>query len=267
MSEEIKKVGFGAVNDADESLRGKSPGGTFGLNSAVNVVKFEFNGNAGKDGDAGDAVDIVILIGDRETNTRVYDVTRVYDKDNQEISDTESPEYIKGYNEQIVQNMAVIVHVAKSLGVTQAQLDRALAVPLNSFKEWAEVVISLVPDNFKSQSVDLFLEYQWTIGKDQKRTFLQIPKNMKGGRFLCPSVKPVGSWTEEREWTTKDEAGEDVENKGLRYVDGANNVHPFKRSEMFMDSPKANMQSDRPAVTASPMAGVSTSAGQKKSNW
>lgn len=259
---EVTKLTFGNIDDNDESLKGKAPSGVFGLNTG-NVTKFAFNTNAGENNSPGNAVDISIKLGDREMNTRVYEVTRVYDRNNNQITDTESDEYIKGYNESSLQNMAVIVHAAKALGVTSAQLEAALATPKANFKEWAETVIGLVPANFAEQTVDVFLEYQWNISKDQTRTFLQIPRNMKGGRFLCPSIAPQGSWEEEREWV--DEKGKEV--KGLRYKDKGGNIHPFTRSQNFMESPKAYLQDEEAQGPAVPTAGVTNSGNQKKETW
>lgn len=265
MSDQIKKVAFGSVNDNDEALKGRMPSGNFGLNQG-SISKLEINENAGEAGAAALAVDIHAMIGDREQRGRIYDVTRVYDNKNNILTDETSPEYIKSYNETMMQNMGVIIHAVKSLGVTQQQLDTALATPAADFKAWAQTVVGLVPPNYQSQPVDIFLEYQWNIPEGQTRTFLQLPKNMKGGRFFSPSIVPVGSWEEQREWTEKDESGNEITHSGLRYVDKAGNIHPFTRSQLYMESPKGNLQ-DESAPQASPMAGVSNSEGQKKSTW
>ncbi len=268
MSESVKKIAFGNVNDNDESLKGKSGSVKFGLNSGK-IVSIAYNPNAGENGSAADAVDIKIAIGEREMNHRVYDITRVYDSKGDQITDETSDEYIKRYNEEAVQNMAVIVHSVKAAGVTQAQLDVALATPKASFVEWMKAVTALVSPAMIGNSIDVFLEYQWKISENQNRTFLQLPKNMKGGRFMTPSIAPVGSWEEERQWTETKENGQVDSHEGLRYVDKAGNVHPFTRSQNFMESPKANQQSDQDEASgpARPVAGVSNSEGQKKSTW
>lgn len=263
MSEAIQKFGFGVVNDNDDSLKGKSGGGKFGLNTGF-ITKLEYNPNAGKDNTPADAIDIVFLVGEKEFNNRIYDVTKVYDKDGNEITDTDSQEFIKGYNTIVVQNMAVVVHAVKATGVTQEMIEVALKTPPTTFADWAKIITGLVPAGFDKKPVDGFLEYQWAIKGENDRTYLQLPKNMKGGRFFCASVAPSGSWKEELTWTEmKDEV--EVACEGLRYVDDAGNVHPFDRNSSFMESPKANQQVEGQAAAAT--AVTSASAQPAKSTW
>lgn len=256
---ETRKIVFGTVNDTDESLKSKSGGGQFGLNKGL-ITKFEFNPNAGADNSPADAVEISVMVGEREFNSRIYDVTRVYDRKGNEITDTDSEEYIKRYNENIIQAMAVIVHIAKSLGVTQQQLDTALSQPKSNFADWARTVISLVPAGFEKRPVDVFLEWQWTIPDGESTTYLQLPRNMKGGRFLSPHIVPVGKWTEEKEWEQDGKS-----HSGLRYVDDSGVEHPFTRNQNFMESPKAIRQSDNDEVSVKD--GISNSGTASKSYW
>ena len=65
---------FGAVNDEDESLKGKSGGGKFGLNHG-NITKLEFTNTAGKDNGPGDAVDIWFQIESIEEESMILLVT------------------------------------------------------------------------------------------------------------------------------------------------------------------------------------------------
>jgi len=265
MSEEIKKVGFGAINDNDESLKGKSGGGVFGLNHGF-LTKIEYNPNAGADKSAADAVDITVMIGEREFRRRIYDVTRVYDKNGNQLTDETAPEFIKIYNQNMLQNMAVVVHAVKATGITQEQINTALATPPNSFADWAKIVTSLVPAGFEEKPIDCFLEYQWNIGDGQDRTFLELPKNMKGGRFLSPAVSVVGTWKAENSWVEKDDKGNEIPHTGLRYVDNAGNVHPFQRSQNYMESNKAIQQIDgQDAAKSSAFSATSTTA--QKSTW
>lgn len=239
---ELKKMMFGNISDTDESLQSKGMSGKFGLNTGK-ITQIEFSANAGRDDSPANAVLITAKIDGREFTNRIYEVTRVFDNNNNQIMDTESDEYIKGYNEATLQAMAVIVHTVKAVGVTQAQLDTALAQPKASFTDWAQTVLSLLPPNYANTPVDIFLEYQWNISPNQNRTFLQLPRNMKGGRFLCTAVPAVGAWEEQREWEEEVDGGKETK-EGLRYVDKGGNVHPFTRNQNFMESPKAIMQSD-----------------------
>lgn len=233
MSDEIKKPqqeGFGYIDDNDESLRSKS-GGKFGLNPGVFITKFEYNPNAGKNEELADAIDIHIQVGDREYRSRIYDITdTVYGKSNQQIAKGEEG-FIEAYNSDMRQRRAVIIHTAKALGVTDEILKKALtSVPAN-FVEWAKIVTALPSEESYSRPVDVFLEYQWEIPAGENITYLQVPKNMKGGRFLCPSITTDGEW----------EAQDDGKG-GLVYKDGANKEHPFTRSADFMTSNKAIQQ-------------------------
>jgi hypothetical protein len=220
---------FGTVNDTDESLKGKSGGGKFGLNHG-NITKIEFTATAGKDSGPGNAVDIWVQIGEREYRRRLYETTTgLYGKKNVLIEPGQEG-YAELYVEDMKQKMAVIVHAVKAIGVTQAQIDTIFTTPATSFTDWATKITSLVPAEFQKKPVDIFLEYQWEIGEDQDKTYPELPKNMKGGRFLDSSVAPVGKWNEVRD------------EKGLHYKDDAGNIHPFDRSLAFMESNKGIQQ-------------------------
>lgn len=229
MSDKPAKMAFGSVNDEDKDLKGKARGGSFGLNVG-NLTVIAYNPNAGKDNTPGDAVDITLQLGESEFRNRVYETGDVFDGDNKLEQDFDNDRYVELYNADMKQRMAVVIHTVKAVGVTQEQIDKALSQPLETFADWAKVITSLVPNGFESKPVDAFLEYQWSIKEGQNKTFLQLPQNMKGGRFLAPHVEPVGSW--------KAISDDD----GLRYIDDANNEHPFTRTKDYMESNKANQQ-------------------------
>lgn len=227
MSEQVQKIGFGYIDDNDPSLKSKV-GGKFGLNTGVNLVKFELNPNSGKDKSAGDALDIAYQVGEKEYTMKIFPVTKVYTNDNVEITDVNSTEYIKKYNEEWSQKTAVMIHILKSVGIAEDQIRATLATPANTFAEFIGKLVSLLPADFKTRPVDIFLEYQWNIADDQDRTFLQLPRNMKGGGFACPA-RP-GVWEEQR-----------IEGK-LSYINQNGEKHPFEKDKSFMESNKANQQ-------------------------
>jgi hypothetical protein len=268
MSEEIQKIGFGSIDDTDKSLKGKSGGGKFGLNHGF-ITKLEYNALAGKDNSAGDAVDITFMVGEKEFRRRIYDVTRVYDNNGSQIEDENSAEFIKGYNENMKQGMAVVVHAVKAVGVTQEQINAALRTPPTSFAGWAAVITGLAPAGYETKMVDGFLEYQWTIADDRDRTFLELPKNMKGGRFLAPAMEFSGAWNEQSSWEDTEEDGKVRSGEGLRYVDRAGAVHLFSRDASYIASPKGTQQIDGQDTTSAVTGGNSTPAtGEpKKSSW
>lgn len=254
MSEVTTKTAWGFQNDNDDSLKTKL-GGKFGLNNAF-ITKFEYNGAAGKDESPADAIDITVAIGDKEFRTRVYDITGDLFKGDNKISPDE-PGYVELYNAEKKQREAVIIHTVKAFGVTEDQIKSALVNGnVVDFKSWATAICNLKGAGFETKPVDVFLEYQWNIKEGNERTFLQLPTNMKGGRFLCAHVAPVGAW-------------ETVINEdGMAYVDNAKNEHPFGRSANYMESNKAKQQIEG-QEDVSPMANAGAPVGTTatKAKW
>lgn len=248
MSEQAQMMGFGYIDDTDESLKSKS-GGVFGLNTPAFLTKFELNPNAGADGAAQDAIDITIQVEDKEFRSRIYPTTKVYDKDGNELTDKTTPEYVKAYNLDWSQKNAVIVHLLKAFR-TEEEIKAALATPLNSFADFARVVTGLLPAEAEKKVLDVFLEYQWNIGDGQDRTYLQLPRNMKGGYFVCASVTPNGAWTKVQD------------DKGLRYVDAQGNEHPFTRDKNFMSGNKANQQIEGEEASNAALNNAASSASE-----
>ncbi len=157
----------------------------------------------------------------------------------------------------MTQKMAVINHALKAVGVTQEAITKVLAGGATDFTDWCTKVLSLIPAGFQTKPVDAFLEYQWEIAEDQTRTYPELPKNMKGGAFLKPSIAPVGgTWNEVRD------------DKGLHYVDGAGNIHPFDRDSAYMESNKAVQQGEGAVNTAAnALNKPAGTAEPKKSTW
>lgn len=249
-----QKTAWGFQNDNDDSLKSKQ-GGAFGLNNA-NITVFEYNPNAGKDESPADAIDITVAIGDKEYRARIYDITGDLFKGDNKIS-PEEPGYNELYNAEKKQREAVIVHTTKALGATEDQIKAALQNGnVVDFKSWAIAMTSIKPGNFATLPVDVFLEYQWEIKGDNDRTYLQLPKNMKGGRFLAPHIAPVGGT-----WELVNDG------EGLRYVDGAKNEHPFIRSKNYMESSKANQQIEGEEAPAGGAAGDMAGTTAAKSKW
>ena len=251
MSNEIAKVGFGYIDDTDEKLKSKS-GGVFGLNQGF-LTKFEYNPNAGADNSAANAIDITIQVGDKEFRSRVYETTKVYDKDNNEITEVGSKAYLEAYNADWSQKNAVVIHTLKAFRTDQ-EVKSAFSAPIADFAGFATIAQSLIPDNFNTKMLDVFLEYQWQINSGQDRTFLQLPKNMKGGYFIIPAQP--GIW--------KPVIKED---ESLVYKNEAGAEHPFTRDKNFMAGKKANQQIEGEETPAggSPTTGGPNTA--KASTW
>ena len=201
-------------------------GGKFGLNSGAFVTKFEYNANAGKDGAAADAIDFTVQVGEREYRNRLFPVSKVY-KDNNEITDTASEEYKVAFVKEMELFSAYISDIVKCF-VPAEDLKTALATPIVSFKDYAQIVTGLVQrsPNWNKKPVDVFLQYQYTPSGDNDRTYLELPKNVKHGAFIVPTE---GAVTEVKT------------DSSLTYVkeDGTN--HPFKRGEWYLASAFANV--------------------------
>lgn len=220
---------FGYVNDNDESLLSKGVSGVFGLNSAVNVTNIQYIDKTQK-GEATSAVTIEVVIDGGTFWRTIYDATgsKLY-KGNTLLNPGDEG-YDVAFGEEMRQRTALVVNVVKSLNVTDEQIKAVFATPAKSFAEWATKLLSLVPANYAQIPVDVFLEYQWNIVGENTKTFLHIPINMKGGRVFAPHKAPVGKW----------EAV--VNEKGLKYVDTAGNIHAFERNSSFMEGKKAIQQ-------------------------
>lgn len=210
---------------------------SFGLNpAAAKVVKFEWINNGGAGGSEGEALDIQIAIegSDQLKSYRIFPFTQAY-SNGQVITSPTDPAFVKGLKEF----NAAVTHIMHCF-VADDQLKVALGRPIATFKEFCKILMSLMPSNFASISLDLFAMWQWAIKGDNKQTYLEIPKNMKHGRWICRAVPPVNG-----EW--KEVVAENMTDKtpvALKYVDGAGNVHPFTRNGWFMTSAFANQQKE-----------------------
>ena len=228
-------LGYGFTSDSDEGLKSRT-GGKFGLNAGNCVLaKFAYNANVAKAGqEPREAIEVVVKVGDREYKDWINPVSRVMDKNNVEITDKTSPEYINGFNTAIVQQNATVIHYLKSVGVTEDTLKAAFATPVFAFSEYAQRVCSLLPIGYDKRPLDLFLEYQWNFGKKEDGTFndntyATLPKNMKGGYFIVPAQP--GVWVESR--------GEDG---SLSFKNSNGQKHPFERDANYMNSNKGTQQ-------------------------
>lgn len=263
---------FGYVDDNDESLVSKA-GGKFGLNIKAHFSKLEYNPNGGANNTPSPCADIEITIGDRRYSQRLYNADKVY-KSNEQIDSTH-PDYKAIYNVEMKQRMAVVTHAIKSLGVTDDNIK--LAMQSNrptDFVSWVNAMMTLVPVNFTTIPVDVFLEYQSQTSGDNDKTYLQLPKNMKGGRFLCPHVAPIGEWkkvSRADDGTMSDYNPE----KGLFYTDAAGTEHVFNRNANFLASTKA-FQSDEEGnaldgngagATATPGIPAASASAGKTMQW
>jgi hypothetical protein len=241
--------GYGFVSDSDESLKTKS-GAKFGGNFGVAfLTKFAYNANVAKEGQpAREAIELEITVGERSYKEWINPVDRVVDKNNVEIADKASAEYIAGFNALIVQQNATVTHYLKAVGVTEEALRASFATAPVSFADYAQRICALLPIGYDKKPLDLFLEYQWNFGKKQDgslqdKTYPTLPKNMKGGYFIVPAQP--GVFVEQR-----------AEDGKLTYINSNGQKHPFERDANFMSSNKGTQQVMGGAAAASPMGAM-----------
>lgn len=224
---------------------GLSFGGNFGN---AYLKKFEFTANGGKDGAEADAVDIVFEVNGTEKSYRKFPVTRAFDE-GVEITD---PNHAK-FKEAVKDFNKIMTHIVGTF-VEKTDLQAALATPIKSFKQYINVLASLLPKDYADIKLDIFAQYQWQITGSNTRTFLEFPKKMTAGPWLVQSVSPAGgTWKEVRTETS------------LKYVDEEGNTHPFVRNEWFVKSNYANPQFEEDGEgQASEMNAGSGDAPKKK---
>lgn len=244
---EIKNV-FGVDAD-DKSLQSKQSG-VFGLNTGF-LTKLAYTEEQNEEKNF-KAVDMTVQINDREYFNRFFINDSVYGPKG-ELLNPGDEGYDAAFFDNYSQIVAVIKHGLGALGVTKEAINAALAgIDNTKLLEGMQKLVALVPAGFQNKPVDIFLEYQWNIPDGKDRTYLTLPKNMKGGEFLHAAVTPAGKWTEVR---TED---------GLHYVDDSGVKHPFEKNKSFMESNKAIQQ----GVGASPAAGAATPVqAAQKSTW
>jgi hypothetical protein len=248
MSEQ--QIGFGYQSDTDENLKSVG-GGKFGLNQNVRLVKFEYNSAVNSpNGSDWEAVDVNVMVEGKLFMARYFSIDKVKDRNNNDVTDKTSDAYKKLYNAAFMQLGATLTHILKSVTTETAIKNAITAANPQNFASWAKALQSVVPSNFASIPLDVALQYQWGISKDQEVTFLELPKNMKGGYWIVPAV--AGVFTEDR-------------SKGLRYVNAQGQEHPFNRDEAFMKSFKAYRQGGQNGSATSSMETPNTNPS--KSAW
>jgi hypothetical protein len=205
----------------------------FGLNAGTTILKkFEWIPNGGKEGAEGEALEIIFNIGGTDKSYRKFPITQGFGKNGEVITDPNSSEF----KEAVQTFNSVITHILHCFVDTE-KMQKAMNVPIRSFKEFCTIAANLLPKNFNEIKLDIFMQYQWQIRSGQNRTFLEIPSSMKNGKWLCVAVPPVGEWKEVRK---KDPS--DNDQKALTYVDEAGNVHPFTRYGRYVNGNLANQQ-------------------------
>lgn len=220
---------YNIISDDDVSLLGNSGDFIhFGLNQKCFITKFEYTDKAGEKGSSGEAIDITIKKGEKEIRKRYFPISGSLFNQKGVLVNPGEEGYQELFEKAQNQMTGVIVHLLKSLKVTQQSIEAAFSILPNTFQEWATKLLSLKPSNFSEIPVDVFLQYQWNLKEGQTKTYLELPKNMKDGKFICSSI----------EGTFK----EVIDQSGLHYENEKGEKHLFTRNSSFLETPKAKQQ-------------------------
>lgn len=248
---------FGFQSDNDESLI--SSGGSsrvFGLNQGVSVVKVEYRP---KDMQGNDNPSINIELEDSTGGKfyhPIYSSITVYDPNGRPRTDTDAADYKEKWMKELKQVKSVLTHFAtKGVDAEQYKQKYEQANPKNMaemFEFAAGAMQALVTKNVK---LDVFLQYQWNFKKENTRTFLELPSNMKNDIFLAPDTTGT-EWTEIRD------------KEGLSYVNARGEKHPFKRSVGFLSQPWAKEQTrNNNQDLEAGAAAMNSGSASNSSNW
>lgn len=252
MSTETKQAPGGYGYASDEV---KVSPFSFGLNAgSARMTKFEWIPNGGKDGAEQEVLNIVFKINGTDKNYRMFPVTKAFDKNNQEVTDPSAPEM----QEALTDFNARVTHILHAF-IDSDTIKAGLSRPIANFKEFCQIVMSLLPKNYAEQPLDIFMQYQWTLREGQERTYLDLPTKMKYGKWVIAAQ--AGIWTKH----VADNPTEDTK-KALWYTNEAGEEHPFFKNGWFMNSNFANQQKNGGA-DASASAATAIDGEKKASTW
>lgn len=262
----------GFQSDEDKSLQITPSNLEFGLNQRVLLTKFEYSTATGQGGSEGNpALIIELSVNGTARNTRIYDPTvpggKVFYR-GKEVLDRNSPDFEAGLKDAVKTAKSLITHYVKASGKTEEQIQAAYAAGVNSFADLVRISSGLLAETIATKKpLDLFLQYQPKITGSAEMTYLDIPSNLAYGSFITPHTPPVGEWVAENKWVEKDENQNDVVKTGLRYVDGAGNIHRFHRDENFMKSKVATQQLKSAMNASNPIPTAQGAGNPQQSTW
>lgn len=241
---------------------GAKPRMSFGLNAGnCFLTKFEWTENGGKDGAKLEALEILFNINGQEKRYKKFPISKAFAKDENgnkiEVTDPSHPAMQQAKRDL----SSVLSHILGCFATQKEIRDALTSQPIQSFKHYCHILSTLLPEGFEQTPLDMFGQYQWSISGESKVTYVEIPKNMKHGRWLSAEVKPVGG-----EWIKQQKTNADSSEVALRYVDVEGSVHPFQRNGWYMSS---NFSFQQKEEAQSSQAGASMNEGSRSSddNW
>jgi hypothetical protein len=249
MAEDIEN-GYGGF----ESDEVKVSPFNFGLNAGKTFLKkFEWTPTGGKDNTEQEALDIVFEINATEKSYRVFPVTKAFIKGGGETTDRNSAEF----KEELANFKAKIFHILHCF-VSRETFEVAVAKKIESFKDYCTIVAALLPKDFSTRPLDIFMQFQYNIPDNKSRTYLEIPTKQKHGKWLVPAQ--AGTWNKK-----VIEGADDSEKEALTYVNEKGEKHPFVRTGWFMNNNFAKQQSDSTAVNDTNTGGDATGTANSDS--
>lgn len=222
------------MNKKNKNPFGKVDEKNFKPSTGGNLLKFGLNVGKLKDitlssNDNGqEYAEIVISSKNGEINQRYYLPTEVsvWEDNKRVVIEEDDNRYDDLYLKAVQEVLVVIQQYAKAVGVTDKKLEKLDNA--DDFESWMKILVNLLPKNYDEVLIDFFLEYQWSIPEGKDKTFLTLPKNMKGGKFVVPHMEGVFKKV--------------IKDDKLIYINDDGEIHPFERNSNFMTSNKAIQQ-------------------------
>lgn len=196
----------------------------FGLNQGVKMIKFGFNPNGGKDGAPQDCLDLVFNIGGREISNRQFPITKVRDWENEvDIEDKKHPLFVSQVNKFNAYMTQLMLCFATKEDI-QETFDKEQP---ENFKQYCNVCLDIIGEDYAEQSLDLFTHYQWSIRPGSDRKYLELPRytHINQGLWVISAQEGI---------FTKVDGGE-----GLKYINEDGKTHPFTRDGRWVASERA----------------------------
>lgn len=216
----------------------------FGLNQKCTLQSITYNEDCRGENSTSEvpveAVDITFLVGEKEFLHRIMSPKGMYVDG---VLSTTPENIKKALSENVVMPIGCILEcfilpsdIAKAYTSTFPRLTF-------NFKNLVEMFVKLLPKDFATTAIDLFLQYEGDLREGQTRTYLKLPKNVKQGVFACKHIegdfKPV----------VKNNPSSDDAN-ALIYIREDGVKHRFTRNGWFMKSKFASQQQGAGGYTA-----------------
>lgn len=235
-------------------------GGNFGV---ARLKKMEWIPNGGKGGAAQEVMDIVFEVDGKDVSYRQFPITRAFDSNGNEVRDPNSEPMKKAFS-SFNANICSIIACFVPREVIKAALSR----PFSQFQEYCQTVQNLLPPDFASRPLDVFMQYQNKIRGNAKQTYLEFPKDLSNGYWVVAAIAPQAEEGQVAEWKEVRKTSYDNNTKdALVYVDGKGNFHTFVRSGWFMDSNYAKVQKEDSSNTDTSAVSTPATGGVGEARW